>query len=120
LYSKNDNNKPKTLAAENSFHLKALKEKEQIAYTGFIAQDVGKAAKELGFDFSCVDAAKNDNDNYGLRYAAFVVPLVKAVQEQQAMINNQQEQIDELKKDKEDQQQRLDDLEKKLTELLKK
>jgi uncharacterized coiled-coil protein SlyX len=33
---------------------------------------------------------------YGLRYAEFVVPLVKAVQEQQAFIENQQKQIDEL------------------------
>lgn len=59
----------------------ALKEKEQIVYTGFVAQDVEKAAKQLGFDFSGVDAPKNDKDYYGLRYASFVVPLVKAVQE---------------------------------------
>lgn len=56
-------------------------EKEQMFYTGFVAQDVEKAAKELGFNFSGVDAAKNDKDLYGLRYAEFVVPLVKAVQE---------------------------------------
>jgi len=31
-----------------------------------------------------VDAPKNDNDFYGLRYAEFVVPLVKAVQELKA------------------------------------
>ncbi|HEV8538733.1 MAG TPA: hypothetical protein VGR15_07395, partial [Bacteroidota bacterium] len=40
-----------------------------------------KAAKELGYDFSGVDAPKNEKDFYGLRYAEFVVPLVKAVQE---------------------------------------
>jgi hypothetical protein len=50
-------------------------------YTGFVAQDVEKAAKELGYDFSGVDAARNEKDLYGLRYAEFVVPLVKAVQE---------------------------------------
>ena len=55
--------------------------KQQIIYTGFVAQDVEKAAKELNYDFSGVDAAKNDKDLYGLRYAEFVVPLVKAVQE---------------------------------------
>lgn len=59
----------------------ALKQKEQITYTGFIAQEVEAAAKDLGFDFSGVDAAKNQDDVYGLRYAEFVVPLVKAVQE---------------------------------------
>jgi hypothetical protein len=58
-----------------------IKEKEQIIYTGFIAQEVEKAAKEVGYDFSGVDAPKNENDLYGLRYAEFVVPLVKAVQE---------------------------------------
>lgn len=55
--------------------------KEQTTYTGFIAQDVEKAAKALNYDFSGVDAAKNNKDLYGLRYAEFVVPLVKAVQE---------------------------------------
>jgi len=76
--------------------IKSLKEKEQITYTGFIAQDVEAAAKELGFDFSGVDKPKNDNDTYGLRYAQFVVPLVKAVQEQQQLIQKQQQEIDAL------------------------
>jgi hypothetical protein len=75
---------------------KATKEKEQIRYTGFVAQDVEKAAKELNYDFSGIDAAKNENDLYGLRYAEFVVPLVKAVQELSAIVDKQQKQIDEL------------------------
>jgi trimeric autotransporter adhesin len=54
---------------------------ENITQTGFIAQDVAKAAQETGFDFNGVDKPKNENDLYGLRYAEFVVPLVKAVQE---------------------------------------
>ena len=49
--------------------------------TGFIAQEVEAAAKNIGFEFSGVDAPKNESDMYGLRYAEFVVPLVKAVQE---------------------------------------
>jgi hypothetical protein len=57
------------------------KRKEQVIYSGFVAQDVVKAAKEIAYDFSGVDAAKNNKDLYGLRYAEFVVPLVKAVQE---------------------------------------
>jgi len=48
---------------------------------GFIAQEVEQAAHSIGYDFSGVDAPKNENDFYGLRYAEFVVPLVKAVQE---------------------------------------
>ncbi|NMD01339.1 MAG: tail fiber domain-containing protein, partial [Bacteroidales bacterium] len=54
--------------------------------TGFIAQDVEKAANELGFEFSGIDKPKNEKDYYGLRYAEFTVPLVKAVQEQQLQI----------------------------------
>jgi hypothetical protein len=66
--------------------------------TGFIAQEVESAAKNIGYDFSGVDAPKNDKDYYGLRYAEFVVPLVKAVQEQQTIIDNQNRKIDELVK----------------------
>jgi hypothetical protein len=55
--------------------------KGNMLQTGFIAQDVEKAANESGFDFSGVDKPKNDADFYGLRYAEFTVPLVKAVQE---------------------------------------
>ncbi len=67
--------------AAMQFETDARRQKEQIVYSGFIAQDVEQAAKELGYNFSGVDAAKNDKDLYGLRYAEFVVPLVKAVQE---------------------------------------
>ena len=76
---------------------KALKEKEQVTQTGFVAQEVEATAKKMGFKFSGIDAPVNDKDVYGLRYAEFVVPLVKAVQEQQAMIVSLQQQINELK-----------------------
>ena len=62
-------------------------DKESIRYSGFIAQEVETAAKGVGYDFSGVDPPKNQDDFYGLRYAEFVVPLVKAVQEQQETIN---------------------------------
>jgi hypothetical protein len=65
---------------------KALQEKETETVTGFVAQDVEAAAKALGYNFSGIQAPKNSGDVYSLRYADFVVPLVKAVQEQQAMI----------------------------------
>jgi len=68
--------------------------KGKMLQTGFIAQDVEKAASDCGFEFSGVDAPKNENDYYGLRYAEFVVPLVKAVQEQQNTIDKQQTTID--------------------------
>ncbi|PZR26782.1 MAG: hypothetical protein DI535_13145 [Citrobacter freundii] len=72
----------------------ARQAKASIIHTGFVAQEVEKAAKELGYDFSGVDAPKSNADFYGLRYAEFVVPLVKAVQQLHTKTNE----IDELKK----------------------
>jgi trimeric autotransporter adhesin len=63
--------------------------KSNVVQTGFIAQEVELIAQSLGYDFSGVDAPKNSRDLYGLRYAEFVVPLVKAVQEQQLLIEKQ-------------------------------
>ena len=60
---------------------KVLAEKEKIIQSGFVAQEVEAAAKELGYNFSGIDKPQNDKGQYGLRYAEFVVPLVKAVQE---------------------------------------
>ena len=78
--------------------IKSRNEKSQIVYTGFVAQEVEKAANEIGFNFSGIDAPKNENDFYGLRYAEFVVPLVKAVQEQQKIIEDLTKRIEELEK----------------------
>ena len=74
----------------DSFMTNEMTEKESMLMTGFIAQEVEAVAVEIGYDFSGVDAPKNENDFYGLRYAEFVVPLVKAVQEQQTIIENLQ------------------------------
>jgi hypothetical protein len=74
-----------------------ISERKSMRQTGFVAQDVEKAAKAAGFEFSGVDKPKNANDFYGLRYAEFVVPLVKAVQEQQKMIEELRKEIEVLK-----------------------
>ncbi len=101
---KNDKSPGKVNDVAKSINNKVLQEKEAVTYTGFVAQEVETTAKQLGFNFSGVDAPKDNNDFYGLRYAEFVVPLVKAVQEQQQIINelknvniDLQKQIDELK-----------------------
>jgi hypothetical protein len=80
----------------SSSELNARAAKEKTVYSGFIAQDVEKAAKELNYDFSGIDAAKNDKDLYGLRYAQFVVPLVKAVQELSKQNDSLQSKVNEL------------------------
>jgi hypothetical protein len=55
--------------------------KEKMLYTGLVAQEVETAAKKLNYEFSGVDVPQNTEGFYGLRYAEFVVPLIKAVQE---------------------------------------
>lgn len=72
-------------------------EQESIIYTGFVAQDVEKAANDCGYDFSAIHKPENEKDIYSLSYAEFVVPMVKAMQEQQKQIAMQQKEIEELK-----------------------
>ena len=69
---------------------------EQMRFSGFIAQEVEKAAELLGYEFSGVDAPKNENDIYGLRYSEFVVPLVKSVQELNEELQSKSQKIAEL------------------------
>ena len=64
-------------------------ESSSIVRTGFIAQEVEAAAQKVGFDFDGVSTPQNETDLYGIRYAEFVVPLVKAMQEQQEIIEQQ-------------------------------
>lgn len=65
---------------------------------GFIAQDVEKAARAAGFDFDGIDLPQHENDLYGIRYALFVVPLVKAVQELDEKQQQKAETVQLLKK----------------------
>jgi len=83
------------------------RQSSSIIRTGFIAQEVEAAAKRVGFDFDGVSAPENETDLYGIRYAEFVVPLVKAVQEQQELIKKQQEIIEQQRLDFQQQMQLL-------------
>lgn len=74
----------------------AMADKEKQVLTGFVAQEVEKAASDAGFEFSGVDKPQTSDGLYALRYAEFVVPLVKAIQEQQAMIQTLQARVDTL------------------------
>ena len=109
LHKNQSKEKQLTGAAKTNMD-RAMKEKEQVRISGFVAQEVEKSAKELGFDFSGIDAPKNSNDVYGLRYAEFVVPLVKAVQEQQKIIEDQNKKIDTQQQQIVHQQQQIDAL----------
>jgi hypothetical protein len=87
---------------------------EKIKFSGFIAQEVEQAALEVGYDFSGVKKPANQNDLYGLSYAEFVVPLVKATQEQQTEIEEikalHQQEIDALKEQNKALQEQIDEL----------
>lgn len=64
-----------------------------IRRTGFIAQEVEKAAAVAGYDFSGIIRPETAQDHYSLSYESFVVPLVKALQEQEQQINGQDKQV---------------------------
>ncbi len=67
----------------------------EIRRTGFIAQEVESAAKDAGYNFSGISSPENDKEYYSLSYESFVVPLVKAVQEQQFYIAGMKKHSDE-------------------------
>ena len=71
---------------------------EQIKQTGFIGQEVEKLADSIGYNFSGVNKPSNSRGLYSLSYATFVVPLVKAVQEQQEEIETLNKNVTILEK----------------------
>jgi hypothetical protein len=85
--------------------IKRLKEKQaidftnssKIVHTGLLAQDVEQAAKDLGYKFDGVHTPENASDNYSVAYTQFIMPLIKAVQEQQIEILKLKKEIEILK-----------------------
>jgi len=65
----------------NPEQLSARNKQEQKQFTGFMALEVEQVANDIGYDFSGVVHPENDQSIYSIRYAEFVVPLVKAIQE---------------------------------------
>lgn len=96
----------------------AVDQNSKTRHSGFIAQEVEDAAKATGYDFSGVDRPDDESSEiYGLRYAEFVVPLVKAVQELNQTVNNQQAVIDTQNEMIARYQQTLDNLEYRISEI---
>lgn len=71
---------------------------EKIKFSGFIAQEVEAAATKAGYEFSGVVPPPNGKGAYTLRYAEFVVPLVKAIQEQQEYIEKLEARLQKLER----------------------
>lgn len=78
--------------------------------TGFIAQEVEKAAKEVGYNFDAIHTAENEFDNYSIAYSQFVVPLVKAVQEMDKQKAEQDQKIEMLQQQIEQQNKLINEL----------
>jgi hypothetical protein len=77
----------------------SIRKKESIRYSGFSAQQVEEAAAAVQYDFSGLHKPEGERDHYSLEYAEFVVPLTKAVQEQQQLIEQLKESNGQLKKE---------------------
>jgi len=61
-------------------------------HNGYIAQQVDSAAQACHYNFNGVVKPQTSGGLYELNYTDFVVPLVKAVQEQQQQIKALQQQ----------------------------
>lgn len=83
-----------------------------VRQSGFIAQEVEQAASEAGYNFNGIHKPEHAADNYSLAYSQFVVPLVKAVQEQQQMIDQQQQVNETLAATVAAQQKQIEELKK--------
>ncbi|WP_171609458.1 tail fiber domain-containing protein [Limnovirga soli] len=85
-------------------------------YTGFLAQDVDKAAQSVGYDFSGIDKPEDDSKStWGLRYSDFVVPLVNAVQELSKQNDELFKKNDELSKQNDYLQQQIEEIKRMIT-----
>ena len=93
---------------------------ENIRHSGFIAQAVAPIAKEINYNFDGIYIPQNEKDRYGLNYSSFVVPLVKAIQEQQKVIGEQQITLSQQRNRLKEQNERLYILSQKLAVLEKK
>ena len=86
----------KVYKAPDAITQQSRDQKELMIYSGFIAQEVESVANTIGYHFNGVVKPGNKDDLYGLQYEQFVVPLVKAMQEQQELIEAQHKAIQSL------------------------
>ena len=70
---------------------------DKVLHSGFLAQDVEVAAKEVGYDFEGVHREEGGK-YYTLGYTLFVIPLVQAVKDLNAEIQRLNEKMNEGEK----------------------
>ncbi|MDW8420220.1 MAG: tail fiber domain-containing protein, partial [Chitinophagales bacterium] len=70
---------------------------KQQRFVGLIAQEVEQAMKESGYThFPGIDVPKGKKEVYSIRYGDLIMPMIKAIQEQQAQHEKQQILIETL------------------------
>jgi len=90
-----------TMVKHNPQLLKDYQKASQIRYSGFIAQEVEMAAQTINYNFSGISKPEKSDGHYGLDYASFVVPIVKAEQElanENAMLKKQIQELENKNK----------------------
>jgi wobble nucleotide-excising tRNase len=102
------------LGAPNNADWEGKYDVEKIRFSGFIAQEVESSAKKIGYNFSGVDKS---GSLYGLRYAEFVVPIVKSVQELDNENKALKLKVDSLEKELSKQQKEFELLLKRIEQL---
>ena len=95
-YSKADDHKEGS-AANYVLQAAYYNEAASLRRSGFIAQEVEKAAVASGYNFSGVIQPKTTQDHYSLSYESFVVPMVKAIQELNEKNKKLEQEILEIK-----------------------
>jgi len=100
----------------------SFQKSKEIIHSGFLAQDIEKVCQELKYDFDGlhIPDTSNQTDHYSVAYSQFIMPMVKAIQEQQEIIEQQSEQIKNLEREKDTFQlliKKINELETKLNKL---
>ncbi len=80
-----------TAYQEASAHASAVRQ------TGFLAQEVDSLAQAIGYEFSGLHRPTGPTDHYTIGYEQFVVPLVKAVQEQQGQLTEARAEMEAMR-----------------------
>jgi trimeric autotransporter adhesin len=95
-YSKADDSKEGN-AANYVRHAAYYNDAASLRRSGFIAQEVEKAAMASGYNFSGIIQPKTAQEHYSLSYESFVVPMVKAIQELNEKNKKLEQEIVEIK-----------------------
>ena len=77
--------------------LAAYEESKAIRRSGFIAQEVERAADGAGYNFSGIIKPRSEKDYYSISYESFVPALVKAIQELNKKVEELSDQNAELR-----------------------